>query len=116
MTSNRLALIFLGFIFLIIVILTSSKIAGFLRTRFARFLPSNLKLTKQITPTPTPTVKLILQPTIIPTVSLQSASSVGTRNKSSSNGEIPATGPAEISYLVLGGSMLGGFILKKFRN
>ncbi len=102
MTSSRLILIFLGFIFLIIVILSSSKIAGALRERFGKFLPT-ANTTVETTPTPTieaetPTPSLIPGATSTP------------------SGEIPSTGPSELAYFILGGSLIAGLALKRISN
>lgn len=101
MTSSRLILIFLGFIFLIIVILSSNRIAGFLRERFGKFLPAN-NTTVETTPTPTSFMEgETPTPTLIP----------GTT--STPSGEIPSTGPTELAYLILGGSLVVGLAFKK---
>lgn len=102
MASNRLILIFLGFIFLIIVILSSSRIAGGLRERFGKFLPTT-NTTTETTPTLTMEAETPT-PTLIP----------GTT--STPSGEIPATGPAELAYLILGGSLIAGLALKRMSN
>ena len=105
MTSSRLILIFLGIIFLIIIILSSGKIAGALRERFASFIP-NLKPAEELTPTPT-----VEMETPTPTITLSYP-----RPSSSQSGEIPATGPNNIVWLVLGTSLVTGIGLKKLSS
>lgn len=106
MSSNRLILIFLGIIFLIIVILTSSRIAGTLRQKFSAFLPSMSVTT--LTPTPTVTQKTF---TPTPTPARQTG---GTATANSTpNGEIPATGTSDWIWLLLGGSLLVGISLNR---
>jgi hypothetical protein len=103
MSSTRFILIFLGFIFIIIVILSSQKIAGGLRERFGGIIPFPKATNEEVTPTPsasgfeeetTPTPTLIL-------------------GSSTPSGEIPATGPAEVAYFILGGSLFLGALLRK---
>lgn len=113
MTSSRLILIFLAFIFLIIVLLSSNRIAASLRTRFGKMIPSLTPITENITPTPsmsqeTPTPTLTPTPTIV----------YGNASKRSNNStkNIPATGPADLAWLILGGSFLSGFVLKKIAS
>jgi hypothetical protein len=104
MSSSRLILIFLGFILVIIVILTSGQIAGALKKRFGNVIPQAKVISENITPTPTeePT------PTETPFYNGKKGGSV--------NNEIPATGPADIVYLLLGGSMATGFVFKKLSS
>lgn len=115
MTSSRLILIFLGFIFFIIVVLSSNRIASFLRSKFGSLIPPLKPTTEEITPTPilggvTPT------PTPTPT------STVGNSRRNSSGAKggqvdtIPATGPAEVAWLLVGGSFLIGVSFKKFSS
>lgn len=99
MTSSRFILIFLGFIFLIIVLLAGNRIAAGLRAQFGKFLPS----TKQTQITPTPTIG-----ELSPTPTLTSSG-----QGSTSSSEIPATGPENLVWLILGGSLLSGITLKK---
>lgn len=108
MTSSRLILIFLAFIFLIIVVLSSNRISAALRSRFAGMVPSLKPTTEDITPTPTIEIET---PTPTPTVIY------GGNGKTSGNNQnaksIPATGPAELAWLVLGGSFFTGVALKR---
>lgn len=109
MTSSKLILIFLGFIFLIIVILSSNRIAGSLRTRFGKFLPSIKRSAETISPTPTPTFEVKAK---APTPTVVYGEKIGD-STTIPNGEIPATGPADLFYIVIGGSLLAGLSLKK---
>lgn len=107
MTSSRLILIFLGFIFIIIVILTSSRIAGSLRSRFGGFFPSiNTTTMEEISPTPT-----LAEETPTPTPII---SSKQVKVTSTPSGTTPATGPAEIMWILLGGSLVTGLSLRTF--
>jgi len=107
MTSSRFILIFLGFIFLIIIILSSSRISGALQKRFGNIFPP-LKLYS--TPTPTPTIPIVEQPTPTPTRVYNYGAF------SSPSSEIPATGPELISIILISGSFLTGISLKKLTN
>lgn len=109
MTSSKLILIFLGFIFLIIVILSSSRISAALRSRFGKMIPTIGTKTQDLTPTPTPTFEVTDTPTPSPT----SVYGKGTTNRNNSGKNIPATGPADLAWLVLGGSFLSGVLIKK---
>lgn len=110
MSSSRLILIFLGFIFLIIVILSSSRIAATLRKSVGNIIPGAKSTIENITPTPTIKAETI---TPTPTVII-SSNKGGTISKGGiTSGEIPATGPNDLLYLVLGGSVAAGIALKK---
>ena len=104
MTSSRLIFLFLAIILLVIVVLSSTRIATSLRSRFGRFIPS-LTATRDasitITPTPTQTSKKT-SPT--PTVVIG--------KKSTPTEKIPATGPTELAWIILSGSLLTGATLK----
>lgn len=104
MTSSRLILIFLGFIFLIIVILSSKQIAKALRDRFGRLLPAAKVTTEEIAPTPT----IIEAETPTPTPETKE------QKETTSVKEVPATGPNDMLWIVLGGSLIAGITLKKF--
>lgn len=106
MTSSRLILIFLAFIFLIIVILSSNRISAALRARFAGILPSMNATTEDITPTPTTAET----PTPTPTIVYGGGS---TKNGASNAKNIPATGPQDFALLVLGGSLFIGVTLTR---
>lgn len=110
MTSSRLILIFLAFIFLIIIILSSTRISNSLRSRFGNMVPSLKPTTDEITPTPT-VEEQVQTPTPTPTIFY---------GKTTTNGKIvqniPATGPADLVWLVLGGSFFTGVTLKKITS
>lgn len=129
MTSSRFILIFLGFIFVIIVLLTSSRIAGALRSRFGKLIPSIFPITASSSPTPkisqiTPNV--LPSPTSyasrFPTGTPKGGSNAPTAQRdapdgasqSSQTGETPATGPETLLYALLGGSFLTGSLLKRY--
>ncbi|OGG26411.1 hypothetical protein A2960_06045 [Candidatus Gottesmanbacteria bacterium RIFCSPLOWO2_01_FULL_39_12b] len=102
MLSSRLILIFLGIIFLIIVILSSSRIAGSLRQRFGSFIPT-IRQSAETTPTPTP-----FEETGTPTPTFYFKITGTPAN------QIPATGPADLLWLTLGGCLIAGLSLRKF--
>jgi len=106
MSSSKLIFIFLGFILIAVVLLSSKRIATSLRTTFGRFLPATI--TK---PSPTPNITITPTPTLIKkSVSVNNTDKVARDN----TGEIPATGPAEIMWLILGGSAFAGTTLIRF--
>lgn len=128
MTSSRLVLVFLGIIFLIIIILSSNRIGQFARERFGKFLPNVKMPYQQISPTPT--IKTVISPTPVKISSLgtssnqqqgyQTDNSISNNlNNSATKGgnppatEIPATGPNEIVTLLLAGSGILGFYINK---
>lgn len=111
MTSSRLILIFLAFIFLIIVLLSSNRISTTLRTRFGKMIPSLSPTTQNITPTPSMTEETPT-PTLTPTPTIVYGN--GSRRSNNSTKSIPAAGPADLVWLILGGSFLVGISLKKF--
>lgn len=108
MSSSRLVLIFLGIILIVIVILSSSRIAGALKSRFGKLIPGLQFAGTSLTPTPTP-----FQVSPTPTKTVTSNYS-GPTGKSTPNGSIPATGPAEVVWVLIGGSGAAGFLLRKF--
>lgn len=108
MSSTRTILIFLGFIFLIIVILSSGKIAGVLRDRFGKFIPgltmsSGAKITPTVTPLKTPT----------PTLTIAPNNQTAVKSPPTAPDEIPSTGPENIVYVLISSGFLGGWYLKK---
>lgn len=114
MSSSRIILLFLGFIFIIIVILSSAKIAGGLRARFGKFLPGGT-VTSNISATPSvmPSATLTPKPTM--TVSAPVTNKGGQPvSKSTPTSETPATGPAETTLLIISGSLLTGIGIRKF--
>lgn len=112
MTSSKLILFFLGFILLIIVIISSNRIADSLRTRLGKYIPG-IKVAK-ISPTPRPTIEAET-PTSTPTIVYGKDKGEFARKDISTTkgGEIPATGPSEIVYIIMGGSLITGITLKK---
>ena len=107
MTSSRFILIFLGFIFLIIIILSSGRISAALQKRFGNIIPS-MKLYSKPTPTPAPAPLTSILPT--PTTIYNQDTT------SSPTGEIPATGPEIISLFILSGSLITGISLKNLSH
>ena len=110
MTSSRLILIFLAFIFLIIILLSSNRIATTLRSKFGKMIPSLSPITDNITPTPT-----IIEETPTPVLSPTPTIVYGNGIKRSTNAakNIPATGPEDLAWLILGGSFFSGIVLKR---
>lgn len=116
MSSSKLILIFLGFIFLAIILLSSNKIATSLRGRFGKIFPT-LNVASKITPTPTPTIALKTPtPTKLPTTVTNQTGRFSGGEKGSPTSEIPATGPAEVMWLILGGSAAAGVVLTKISH
>lgn len=110
MSSSRIILIFLGFIFLIIIILMSGQIAGALRSRFGNFIPGGTKVS-DITPSPTKSpVKL----TVTPTPGNGNGSVY--RNNKINTGQTPATGPADLAYVIMGAGSGLGLLLRKISS
>lgn len=107
MTSSRLILIFLAFIFFIIVTLSSSRISSALRSRFGKLIPSLTPTVEDASLTPTPTIAMET-PTPTPTIVYG-----GTKGGTNGAKSIPATGPADLAYLILGGSLFAGAALRK---
>lgn len=98
---------------MVIVILTSNRIAGFLKSRFGNVIPGLKFSAVETTPTPTP------RPTEIPTkggITPGGSTKTYPTGQSTSNSQIPATGPEEFVYLLLAGSAGTGFILKKISS
>jgi len=111
MTSSRLILLFLGIIFLLILILSSNKIGGFLHQKFGRFLPSfKPPFEEVITPSPTFSPSPSPSPTqakkkeLLPSPTIEE----GARPP-----EIPATGAKEDLTFLLIGSLLLGVLIRK---
>ncbi len=111
MSSSRIILLFLGFIFIIIVILSSAKIASGLRARFGKFIPGGTVTSDiSITPSVVPTVTLTPKPTVAAPSTNKGGQPV---SKSSPTSETPATGPAETAWLIISGSLLTGIVIRK---
>lgn len=108
MTSTRLILVFLGIIFLIIVVLAGRRISTNLKNSLAGLNIPGFR-GAQITLTPTPTVTGEAKGGVVPTMTPV----VLEKKESSDNGEIPATGANEIAYFVISGGLIGGAVLRK---
>lgn len=101
MLSNRIILIFLGVIFLIIIILSSSKLSQGIKNKFSGVFP-NVK--------PVPTVALEANITSLPTISPTPTTAHFTTGqiaqKEKAPSQSPGTGPELASLLAL--SFIGG--------
>ena len=108
MSSNRLIFLFLGIVLLVVVILSSKRIATTLRGWFGKYVPGVQTVEESPTPTitPYPTVKIV-SPT-----PLQKKAIEVTR-KSSPTSTIPSTGPETVVWLLLGGGVTGGIALRR---
>jgi hypothetical protein len=109
MSSNRLIFLFLGIILLVVVILSSKRIATTLRGWFGKYIPAIQ--TTEFSPTPTPTVTPtmgVLSPTPTPR-----KNAFPTQQGSTPSSQIPATGPETVVWLLLGGGVTGGLTLRK---
>ena len=111
MNSSRLILIFLGIIFVLIIILSSSRIGSGLKNRlnslFSRPVTTQIQDTQvQLEPTPTISEELTESPT--PTVSVRT---------STPPTESPATGAADIFWIATGsGLMISFWANRKSKN
>ncbi|OGG15634.1 hypothetical protein A3D77_01240 [Candidatus Gottesmanbacteria bacterium RIFCSPHIGHO2_02_FULL_39_11] len=113
MSSSKLVLIFLGIILVVIVILTSNRIAAFLKSRFGNLVPPVKFSAVETTPTPT----LSLTPTIYPTgTTTKGGLAPSPTTKSTPAAQIPSTGPMELAYVLIGGSAAAGFILTRISS
>ncbi|MBM3283255.1 hypothetical protein FJY90_03285 [Candidatus Gottesmanbacteria bacterium] len=113
MTSSKLMLIFLAFIFVIIVVLSSRQIGGALRARFGKYLPPLSPFSQEeLTITPSPSL-IITEPTSTPELTATPIGIYEGSQRSGSTQQIPATGPENFVWLILGGSFLAGVSLKK---
>lgn len=120
MSSSRLLLLFLILIFLIIVILSSNRIAGALRTRFGNVIPRLQTITQRNTSSPTPTPPESMQPSATPASTqkggLGFVPSITPKAAVNKPSEIPATGPMDVTWLLLGGSLSLGVTAQYFAN
>lgn len=129
MSSSKLVLIFLGIILVVIVILTSNRIAAFLRSRFGNLVPPLKFSAVETTPTPTlpPTPSIFptgtttkgglnTYPTSNPTENTKGGISSYPSANSTPMKQIPSTGPEELGFALIGGSAGIGFILKKISS
>lgn len=109
MTSSRIIFLLLAIILIVIVVVSSGRIATSLRSRFSKFLP-NLTATRDASITVTPTPKIDKSPT--PTAAKKTSSTAPIDKKSTPTEKIPATGPTELAWLILSGSLLTVATLK----
>lgn len=110
MNSSRLILIFLGIIFILIIILSSSRIGGGLKNRlgslFSRPVTTQVQDTQQLEPIPTISEESKETPT--PTTSF---------SNNTPPAETPATGAAEMFWITTGsGIMISFFARRKSKN
>ncbi|OGG14519.1 hypothetical protein A2773_05570 [Candidatus Gottesmanbacteria bacterium RIFCSPHIGHO2_01_FULL_39_10] len=115
MLSNRIILIFLGIIFLIIIILSSQRLSGGLKSRLSGLFPG-VKPIPTVSPTPTP-----FRSTPTPTRTQTAAGFAQQQTKGGQyvqNGvsEIPSTGADVLSLGLLASLGSGGIILKKLTS
>jgi hypothetical protein len=99
MTSSRVILGILAIILLAAVLLSSGR----LKDIFKKTTNTTVNQVKDAQVTPFPT----LEPTATQTPE-------GSMDYNSS--EIPSTGPSEVIYLLLAGSLVGGLTVKKFKG
>jgi hypothetical protein len=114
MSSNRLIFLFLGIIFLVIVILTSKQIGTTIRGWVGKYLPIAQFQNLSPTPTPTPTSKITPSPTktaYYPTMTPVASQFTG--KKSTPASEIPSTGPDIVTWFLLGSGVGSGMLLRK---
>src|SRR3989338_6898370 len=112
MTSSRLILIFLGIIFLMIIILSSNRVIKGLRDRIGSILPVGKTAVQKTTPTPLPTkVMISITPTSTPSPKTGAVS--GEQITKGGVKQIPSTGATELAWLVIGGGSLIGLTLRK---
>jgi len=121
MSSSRIILVFLGFIFVIIVILSSGRIAAALRARLGQFFPfmksTSLTTSPKVSPTLTPSAVYKISPTSIPSPTLSAFyGGQNTTKGGITTTEIPATGPNDLAWVILGGSTAIGYSLKKLSS
>lgn len=111
MTSSRIVLIVLGIILLIIVAFSSNRLTKGIRDSISKLLPNSGKIANaRITPTPTPG-KTSFTPT--PTKTQGQTNETQTTKGGTPTDTIPSTGPAELAWVLLGGSFVLGASLRK---
>lgn len=111
MLSNRIILIFLGVIFLIIIILSSQKLSAGLKSRFSGLLPI-------VKPVPTVSIEQDLEttPTLTPTPTLSHFEATNTNQPTQKGGtpsQIPNTGASALSLGIITLMSGAGIILKR---
>ena len=112
MTSSRLILVFLGIIFLMIIILSSNRVIKGLRDRIGSFLPVGKPAVQKTIPTPSPT-KVMISITPSSTQSPKAGTVQGEQTTKGGVKQIPSTGATEIAWLAIGGSSLVGYTLRR---
>lgn len=105
MGSNRFILALLGIIFLVIVVMSSSRLIDAIRKKTG--LQKSQISDAQISMTPTPIEAQIEE---------NKAVEVAQNNKQFKGSEIPSTGPNEVLYIVLGGGIAFGTLIKRFKG
>lgn len=102
--SNRVILIFLGVIFLIIIVLSSQKLSVGIRNKAAGLFPSI-----KTVPTSTPEgASLSTTPSLTPTPTTAHFA----RNKNTPS-QTPNTGAGSLSLIILGVAGASGFVVKR---
>ncbi|OGG06979.1 hypothetical protein A3D05_02390 [Candidatus Gottesmanbacteria bacterium RIFCSPHIGHO2_02_FULL_40_24] len=100
MASSRFILALLGLIFIVIVLLSSSKILESIRSRTGLLTQNNQVEDSTQAPARTPTT--------VPTGRDASENKTSPPPESK---ETPSTGPTEIIYLLLGGGLITGYFI-----
>jgi hypothetical protein len=107
--SNRIILVFLALIFVIVVILTRTRIVAGIQSRLGGIISGKPKTSAAQILTPTPTQssnRFVLYDSITPTPT------VFYGKGSSPAGQTPATGPADFLWITIAGSLTLGLILR----
>lgn len=108
MVSNRLILVFLGIIFILIVVFSGNRIAQTFKSGLARIFPRTQIGSGSVTPSPTPR---LLGNFTSPTP--KNGFTKGEQTTAPPETEqIPSTGPQEITYVLFGGSALVGILTR----
>lgn len=108
MLSNRLILIFLGVIFVIIIVLSSQKLSAGIKSRFGGLLPATRPVPTLAVPLPQAAAQKLN-----PTPTLARFGNTNNKTVSSSVAQIPSTGPADLSLGVIASFAGFGLILRK---
>ncbi len=108
MMSNRIILLFLGIIFLIIIVLSSQKLSAGIRTKVSGIFPG-------IKPIPTVSMEaeVSTSPKLTPTPTLSrfTASKMAANGKSPT--QTPDTGAESLSFVIISLTGSAGIILKR---
>ena len=112
MLSNKIILIFLGIIFLIIIILSSQRLSGGLKNRLSGLFPG-VKSIPTVSPIPSTTPSPTRHPTAISNAQEQIKN-----NQNGQNGvsQIPSTGADPLSLALIATFASGGLILKRLSS